>query len=90
MRILAYPFQKEVFDFINQHDFVFVIEQNRDSQMKILLSGECQVPPGKLDPVTHFNGLPITATIITNQIHTSLLNRGQGLEQIYPVKENDK
>jgi len=88
MRILAYPFQKEVFDFIDQHDFVFVIEQNRDSQMKILLSGECQVSPGKLDSVTHFNGLPITATIITNQIHTSLLNRGQGLKHVHPGKED--
>jgi len=58
--------------------------------MKILLSGECQVAPGKLGSVTHFNGLPITATIITNQIHTSLLNRGQGLNQIHPVKEDDK
>ncbi len=75
MRIRAYPFQKEVFDFINQHDIVFVIEQNRDSQMKILLSGGCRVSPGRLIAVTHFNGLPITAIIIRNQIHTALLNR---------------
>lgn len=87
MRILAYPFQKEVFDFIDQHDLVFAIEQNRDSQMKILLSGECQVSPGKLDSVTHFNGLPITATIITNQIHTSLLTRRQNLHPAYFAKE---
>ena len=73
MRILAYPFQKEVFDFIERHEFVFVIEQNRDSQMKILLSGECQVAPGKLVPVVQFNGLPITAMNIMNQIHTTLL-----------------
>jgi len=89
MRILAYPFQKEVFDFINQHDLVFAIEQNRDSQMKILLSAECQVSPGKLDSVTHFNGLPITATIITNQIHTSLLNGRQNLHPALPAKENE-
>lgn len=79
MRILAYPFQKEVFDFINDHELVFAIEQNRDSQMKILLSGECQVAPGKIDSVTHFNGLPITATIITNQIYTALLTHRQNL-----------
>ncbi|THB73687.1 MAG: 2-oxoacid:acceptor oxidoreductase subunit alpha [Desulfobulbaceae bacterium] len=73
MRIRAFPFQQEVFDFIDEHQIVFAIEQNRDSQMKILLSGECQVAPGKLIPVTNFNGLPITARIIINQIHTALL-----------------
>ncbi len=82
MRILAYPFQKEVFDFIDQHDLVFTIEQNRDAQMKTLLAGECLVSPGKLDSVTHFNGLPITATIITNQIHSTLLTRRRDL---YPA-----
>ncbi|MEA2116776.1 MAG: 2-oxoacid:acceptor oxidoreductase subunit alpha [Thermodesulfobacteriota bacterium] len=87
IRILSYPFQKEVFDFINEHELVFVIEQNRDSQMKILLSGECQVAPGKLASVTHFNGLPITATIITNQIHTALLTSTQGLRPTPSVKE---
>jgi 2-oxoglutarate ferredoxin oxidoreductase subunit alpha len=87
IRILSYPFQKEVFDFINEHELVFVIEQNRDSQMKILLSGECQVAPGKLASVTHFNGLPITATIITNQIHTALLTNAQGLRPTPLVKE---
>ena len=61
MRVRAFPFQKEVFDFIDQHENVFVIEQNRDAQMKILLAGECQVSPGKLVPVTNFDGLPITA-----------------------------
>ena len=87
IRILSYPFQKVVFDFINEHELVFVIEQNRDSQMKILLSGECQVAPGKLASVTHFNGLPITATIITNQIHTALLTSAQGLRPTPLVKE---
>ena len=76
LRIRAFPFQQEVFEFINSHETVFAIEQNRDSQMTILLAGECQLPPGKLVPVTNFNGLPITAKIITNQIHTTLLSRG--------------
>ncbi len=77
MRIRAFPFQKEVFEFISNHDIVFAIEQNRDSQMQILLAGECQVAPGKLVAVTNFNGLPITATMITNQIHTALLSCGR-------------
>ena len=77
MRIRSFPFQKEVFEFIDQHEIVFAIEQNRDSQMKILLAGECDISPGKLLPVTNFNGLPITATMIINQIHTALLARGR-------------
>jgi len=77
MRIRSFPFQKEVFEYIDQHEIVFAIEQNRDSQMKILLAGECDVSPGKLLPVTNFNGLPITATMIINQIHTALLARGR-------------
>jgi len=77
MRIRSFPFQKEVIEFIHQHEIVFAVEQNRDSQMNILLAGECQVSPGKLVPVTNFNGLPITATIIVNQIHSTLLTRGK-------------
>jgi len=73
MRVRAFPFQPEIFDFIAEHDLVFVIEQNRDSQMEILLAGECQVAPGKMIRVTNFNGLAITARMITNQVHTTLL-----------------
>ena len=75
MRIKAFPFQAEVFDFISEHELVFAIEQNRDCQMQILLAGECLVAPGKMMPVTNFNGLPITARMITNQVHTTLLSR---------------
>lgn len=89
MRILAYPFQTEVFDFIRDHEIVFAIEQNRDSQMKILLFGECQVAPEKLHSVTNFNGLPITSTIITNQIHTLLLLRKQNLQTL-PLASEDR
>jgi 2-oxoglutarate ferredoxin oxidoreductase subunit alpha len=73
MRVRAFPFQPEIFDFIAEHELVFVIEQNRDSQMEILLAGECQVAPGKMVRVTNFNGLAITARMITNQVHTALL-----------------
>lgn len=89
MRIRSFPFQKEVFDFIENHDLVFAIEQNRDSQMKILLSGECQIAPGKMVSVLNFNGLPITATMIVNQIHTTLLTCSTylpkgGLKEVTP------
>ena len=53
---------------------VFVIEQNRDGQMRMLLINEGQLPPEKLLSVLHFDGLPITAATIVEQI-TALLPR---------------
>ncbi|MGA7280052.1 MAG: 2-oxoacid:acceptor oxidoreductase subunit alpha [Desulfocapsaceae bacterium] len=89
MRIKAFPFQQEVFEFISEHDLIFAIEQNRDSQMQILLAGECLVAPGKMVPVTNFNGLPITARMITNQVHTTLLARGKAfISAASPVQES--
>ena len=89
MRIKAFPFQAEVFDFISQHDLVFAIEQNRDCQMQILLAGECLVAPGKMMPVTNFNGLPITARMITNQVHTTLLSREKSFVSPAPVAQEE-
>ncbi|MGI9537592.1 MAG: 2-oxoacid:acceptor oxidoreductase subunit alpha [Desulfocapsaceae bacterium] len=88
MRVRAFPFQPEIFDFIAEHDLVFVIEQNRDSQMEILLAGECQVAPGKMVQVTNFNGLAITARMITNQVHTALLAKETPfISQVSAVQE---
>ncbi|MBT8355739.1 MAG: 2-oxoacid:acceptor oxidoreductase subunit alpha [Desulfofustis sp.] len=89
MRIKAFPFQAEVFDFISEHELVFAIEQNRDCQMQILLAGECLVAPGKMMPVTNFNGLPITARIITNQVHTTLLSREKSFISPAPIAQEE-
>ena len=89
MRIKAFPFQAEVFDFISEHELVFAIEQNRDCQMQILLAGECLVAPGKMMPVTNFNGLPITARMITNQVHTTLLSREKSFVSPAPVAQEE-
>jgi 2-oxoglutarate ferredoxin oxidoreductase subunit alpha len=74
LRLLAFPLRQEVIDFINRHDHVFVIEQNRDGQMRMLLINEGQLPPEKLLSVLHFDGLPITAATIVEQI-TAMLPR---------------
>ena len=68
LRLLAFPFGDEVADFISRHEQVFVIEQNRDSQMRLLLIGEGGYPPEKLLPVVNFDGMPITAAVIVHQI----------------------
>ncbi|MCS6928525.1 MAG: 2-oxoacid:acceptor oxidoreductase subunit alpha [Saprospiraceae bacterium] len=68
MRLRAFPFCQAVYDFIEQHERVYVVEQNRDAQMRSLLLIELGVSPQKLIPVLHYDGLPITAASIVGQI----------------------
>lgn len=68
MRIRSFPFTEEVEDFVRNHDRIFVIEQNRDAQMKSLLMIELQTNPQKLVSVLNYDGMPITADTIVTQI----------------------
>ncbi len=68
MRIKAFPFHKEVVDFIANHDRIFVVEQNKDAQFRTLLINELDTNPSKLIPILNYDGMPITAANITNQI----------------------
>ena len=68
MRVRAFPFNKEVEDYIDSHDRVFVIEQNRDSQLRTLLMAEFEFGPDKLKSVLCFDGTPISARNIRKQI----------------------
>jgi 2-oxoglutarate ferredoxin oxidoreductase subunit alpha len=68
LRLRAFPFHHTVDDFISEHDFVFVVEQNRDGQMRSLIVNECDVDPARLIPVLHYDGTPITARFIAGAI----------------------
>lgn len=68
MRLKAFPFCQEVEDFIDAHKQVFVVEQNRDAQMRTLLINELEVNPKKLIRVLNFDGTPITADLIIEPI----------------------
>ncbi|MFY9511019.1 MAG: 2-oxoacid:acceptor oxidoreductase subunit alpha [Rubrivivax sp.] len=68
MRLRAFPFAASVRDFIASHDHVFVVEQNRDAQMRSLLVNELEIPPSWLIKVLHNDGTPITARFITQAI----------------------
>ena len=72
LRILAFPFHDEVKAFIDRHEQVFVVEQNRDAQFKSLLVNELQIEPNKLQSVLHYNGDPISADNITSKIDLAL------------------
>jgi 2-oxoglutarate ferredoxin oxidoreductase subunit alpha len=72
LRVRAFPFHDDVADFIADHDQVFVIEQNRDAQMRMLLVNEMPVDPAKLLSVLHYDGTPITARFILGEIAEKL------------------
>ena len=68
LRVRAFPFSEEVNEFINAHDQVFVVEQNRDAQFQKLLVNECAVDPARTISILHYDGTPITARFITGAI----------------------
>ncbi len=68
MRVRAFPFNGEVEEFIDRHTRVFVIEQNRDAQLRTLLMAEFELGPDKLKSVLCFDGTPISARNIRKQI----------------------
>ena len=81
MRIRAFPFSEAVDRFIESHDHVFVIEQNRDAQLRTMLMTEQEVDPAKLVPILHFDGTPITARFITEAIAKRMENK------VAPIKQ---
>jgi 2-oxoglutarate ferredoxin oxidoreductase subunit alpha len=72
MRLQAFPFPASVADFIAAHERVFVVEQNRDAQMRTMLIAELEVNPARLVKVLHYDGTPITARFIMSAIRASL------------------
>ncbi|MBV9990002.1 MAG: 2-oxoacid:acceptor oxidoreductase subunit alpha [Alphaproteobacteria bacterium] len=68
MRIRAFPFSDAVVDFINSHEQVFLIEQNRDAQMMKLIVNECAIDPARFISILHYDGTPITARFIHGAI----------------------
>ncbi len=72
MRVRAFPFGAEVEDFLEQHDQIFVVEQNRDAQLKSLLILETHVDKAKLESILHYNGLPMPSSCIVDAIEEKL------------------
>ncbi len=68
LRVRAFPFSEEVIDFVLDHDQVFLIEQNRDGQLRTLLINEGALDPARVISVLHYDGTPITARFIIDEI----------------------
>ena len=67
-RVKAFPFSKSVKEFIDKHDVVYVVEQNRDAQLRALLILDLEARPDKLVSLLHYNGMPITAGFVVNRV----------------------
>ena len=72
MRLRGFPFHESVRDFINEHEIVYVIEQNRDAQLKSLLKIECNASEEQMFSILSYNGVLITAQQIEKEILDSL------------------
>jgi 2-oxoglutarate ferredoxin oxidoreductase subunit alpha len=80
MRVRAFPFGEEVHDFIRRHDEVLVVEQNRDAQLRTLLTTEGGHDPARLVPILFYEGSPITARFLVDAISNEMRAR-------HPVRE---
>ncbi len=72
LRLRAFPFNHDLTDFIDQHDTILVVEQNRDAQMRSLIKLETEVSPSKLLPVLYYAGMPISAESIYRETKAQL------------------
>jgi 2-oxoglutarate ferredoxin oxidoreductase subunit alpha len=77
MRVKAFPFTENIENFINDHETVFVIEQNRDAQFRSLLINELEINPKKLVKVLNYDGMPITARNIRQQMTAVIKDKNQ-------------
>jgi 2-oxoglutarate ferredoxin oxidoreductase subunit alpha len=70
MRIRGFPFGEEVLEFIESHERVFVVEQNRDAQLRSMLTIELNVDPNRLTSILDFAGLPLTASVVVSGVQS--------------------
>jgi 2-oxoglutarate ferredoxin oxidoreductase subunit alpha len=78
LRVRAYPFVDEIIDFIRAHERIFLVEQNRDAQLKTLLLDTGRVDANKIVSVLHYDGTPVTAHFIVSGI-------SRRMQEIAPV-----
>ncbi len=72
MRVRAFPFGAEVEEFLATHQTIFLVEQNRDAQLRALLTLETAVDKQKLRSILHYNGLPMPASCIVDGVNAAL------------------
>ncbi|MGH8168499.1 MAG: 2-oxoacid:acceptor oxidoreductase subunit alpha, partial [Woeseiaceae bacterium] len=71
-RVKAFPFDTTVKEFIDKHERVYVVEQNRDAQLRSLLMLDIEADARKLVPVLHYNGMPLAANFVVQKVQEDL------------------
>ena len=74
MRVRGFPFDEPVEAFLDSHEFCFVVEQNRDAQLRALLTLETSVPKEKLRSVLVYGGFPLSARRVVDEILDQIEN----------------
>ncbi len=72
LRVRGFPFNREVEEFVERHEHLFVVEQNRDAQLKALLLLETNVERRKLTSILHYGGMPMDSRCIVSGISEAL------------------
>jgi len=85
MRVKAFPFTDAVKQFIESHERVYVVEQNRDAQFKSLLVNELGIYPQDLVSILNYDGFPITADVIRQKIFKSLIGRLNNVARLVDI-----
>ncbi|RLA37067.1 MAG: 2-oxoacid:acceptor oxidoreductase subunit alpha, partial [Gammaproteobacteria bacterium] len=67
-RVKAFPFPESVREFIDKHDLIYVVEQNRDAQLRSLLILDAEISQEKLIPLLHYDGMPIGADFVVKRV----------------------
>jgi 2-oxoglutarate ferredoxin oxidoreductase subunit alpha len=71
-RVRAFPFTDAVKEFIDRHERVYVVEQNRDAQLRSLLMLDIEADARKLVPILHYNGMPLAANFVVQKVQEDL------------------
>ncbi|MBX2836576.1 MAG: 2-oxoacid:acceptor oxidoreductase subunit alpha [Gammaproteobacteria bacterium] len=75
LRVRAFPFHADVLDFIDQYEQIFVVEQNRDAQLRQLLCTELELDPARLIPLLSYDGMPVSSDFIVDAV-SQLIKQG--------------
>jgi len=67
-RVKSFPFTQSVVDFVDKHDRVYVVEQNRDAQLRSLLMLDANSDDEKLISMLHYDGMPINASFVVDRV----------------------
>ena len=76
-RVKAFPFADSIREFIDKHDIVYVVEQNRDAQFKTLLVNDIDADQTKLVSLLHYDGMPINAGFVVKGVLEDIKKKGR-------------